>query len=90
MWQDDTLVDTPNDITINGQADLVLSGTIYAPKSQVSINGGSASTGCGGSPEICLAIQIISRQWSMSGSATIDMPYDPNELYQLEQQGLVH
>lgn len=90
MWQDDTVVDTPDDITINGQADLVLSGTVYAPLSEVSINGGASSTGCGSNPEICLAIQIISRQWNISGSAVIDMPYDPSELYQLEQQGLVH
>ena len=36
------------------------------------------------------AVQIIARQWEFSGSATIDMPYDPSQLYQLEQQGLVY
>jgi hypothetical protein len=37
-----------------------------------------------------LAIQIIARQWTIAGSAVMDMPYNPDELYQLEQQGLVH
>jgi hypothetical protein len=90
IWSDGTTVGTPGDITITGQSDLVLSGTIYAPKSKVSISGGNSSTGCTGNPEFCLAIQIIARQWSISGGAVIDMPYDPSQLYQLEQHGLVH
>jgi len=90
LWQDDTVIGTSKDISITGQSDLVLSGTIYAPESDVSITGGANSTGCGGSPEICLAIQIISRQWKIAGQGVMDMPYDPDELYQLEQQGLVH
>ena len=90
LWSDGTTVNTPGDITINGQSDLVLSGTIYAPKSKVTINGGNSSTGCSGSPEFCLAIQIIARQWSIAGGAIIDMPFDPSQLYQLDQQGLVH
>jgi hypothetical protein len=90
LWQDDTIVGSAEEININGQAQLELSGTIYAPISNVTINAGANSTGCGGSPAVCLAVQIISRQWSISGQATVDMPYDPSELYQLEQQGLVH
>jgi len=90
LWQDDSVVGTPEEITINGQSDLILSGTIYAPESKVTINGGNSSTGCGGTPEVCLAIQIISRQWVIAGGAVIDMPYDPSELYQLPQRGLVH
>lgn len=90
LWQDGTVVGTPNDISINGQAELRLAGTVYAPESLVSITGSANSTGCGGSPAICLAIQIIAQQWKLAGSAVLDMPYDPDELYQLEQQGLVH
>jgi Putative Flp pilus-assembly TadE/G-like len=90
IWQDGTVVGTPGDITINGQADLVLSGTIYAPKSEVTINGGTNGTGCSGSPQSCLAIQIIARQWRILGGGTIDMPYNPADLYPILGQGLVH
>jgi hypothetical protein len=90
IWMDGSVNGTPQDIEIVGQADLVLSGTVYAPESNVKISGGSGSTGCGGAPEVCLSIQIISQSWQISGGGVIDMPYDPSELYQLEQQGLVH
>jgi Flp pilus assembly protein TadG len=90
LWSDGSVVHTPGDITINGQSDLSLSGTIYAPKSLVTINGGNATTGCTGNPQFCLAIQIISRQWTITGGAIIDMPYDPSLLYPLSQRGLVH
>jgi hypothetical protein len=90
LWQDGTVVGTPGDVVINGQADLVLSGTIYAPKSSVTINGGSNGTGCSGSPETCLAIQIISRQWTINGGGTVDMPYNPVDLYPILGQGLVY
>jgi len=93
LWQDGTVNGTPGDIKIEGGSDLVLSGTIYAPESKVLIRGGNASTGCldtGSGNMACLAIQIIARQWEIAGNAEIDMPYDPSELYQLEQQGLVH
>lgn len=90
LWQDGTVVGTPGDIKVNGQADLVLSGTIYAPKSKVTINGGAAGTGCSGSPQTCIAIQIIARQWSILGGGIIDMPYDPAGLYPVLGQGLVH
>jgi hypothetical protein len=90
LWSDGTVVGTPGDITINGQADLVLSGTIYAPKSEVTINGGTNGTGCAGSPETCLAIQLIARQWRILGGGTVDMPYDPTQLYPVLGQGLVH
>jgi len=90
IWEDATVVGSPDDITINGQSDLILSGTIYAPESKVTINGSNSSTGCSGTPQYCLAIQIIARQWVIAGGAIIDMPYNPAELYQLEQRGLVH
>lgn len=91
LWQDGSVVNTAKDVSITGQADLVLAGTIYAPESNVSITGGANSTGCNDAVNpICLAIQIISRQWKVAGSGVMDMPYNPDELYQLEQQGLVH
>jgi hypothetical protein len=90
IWMDGSVNGTPEDIEVEGKAELVMSGTIYAPESNVKITGGSGSTGCGGSPEICLAIQIISESWAISGNSVIDMPYDPSQLYVLEQQGLVH
>ena len=90
LWQDGSVHGTPGDITVNGQADLVLAGTIYAPQSMVTINGGSNGTGCSGSPQTCLAIQIISRQWKVTGGGTVDMPYNPADLYPILGQGLVH
>jgi hypothetical protein len=92
-WMDGSVNGTPQDIEIVGQADLILSGTVYAPESHVKISGGSDSDGCTpalGEDEVCLAIQIISQSWDISGGGVLDMPYDPSELYQLEQQGLVH
>jgi hypothetical protein len=93
LWQDDTVLGAAKPITITAQSTLYLAGTIYAPESRVDIAGGANGTGCRDEPpdpKTCLAIQIISRQWSISGGGDIDMPYDPDELYQLEQQGLVH
>jgi hypothetical protein len=90
LWQDGSVVGTPQEVVINGQSDLILAGTIYGPESKVTINGGNSSTGCTGTPQLCLAIQIIARQWVIAGGAVIDMPYEPSELYQLPQRGLVH
>jgi len=90
IWQDATVVRTPGNVTITGTSDLILSGTIYAAESHVKISGGNGSTGCTGTPKACLAIQIISESWDINGNATVDMPYDPDELFQLVQRGLVH
>jgi hypothetical protein len=91
LWQDDSVVNAPRDVSIAGQADLILAGTIYAAESNVSITGGANSTGCNDAIDpICLAIQLISRQWKIAGQGVMDMPYNPDELYQLDQQGLVH
>jgi len=91
IWQDgDDLVHSAGDVTINGGTDLILSGTIYAPESHVKITGGNGSTGCSGNPQACLAIQIISESWDISGNALVDMPYDPDELFIMVQRGLVH
>lgn len=91
LWQDGSVTKTPQDVTIGGQGSTVLAGTVYAPKSQVNISGGSATTGCGSGPTAgCLAIQIISWRWTITGDGTLDMPYDPAELYQIQLRGLVH
>ncbi len=91
LWQDGSVLKTPQDVSIGGQSSTVLAGTIYAPKSQVNVAGGSATTGCTSGPMSgCLAIQIISWRWTITGGGTLDMPYDPNEIYQLDQRGLVH
>jgi hypothetical protein len=90
IWQDGTTVKAPEDITITGTSNLILAGTIYAAESHVKISGANGSTGCTGTPEFCLAIQIISESWDINGNATVGMPYDPDELFQLVQRGLVH
>lgn len=91
LWQDGTASNPDAPVHLGGQSSTILAGTIYAPKAQVEISGGSASTGCGPGPTAgCLAIQIISWRWKITGGGTLDMPYDPSELYQLDQRGLVH
>lgn len=94
LWQDGSIKRTPGDLTITGKGDLVLSGTIYAPNSKVSIAGGTNGSGCSipapGETQTCLAVQIIAMSWSISGGGTVDMPYDPNELFHVTQIGLVH
>ena len=91
LWQDGTVITPGSSITLGGQSSTVLAGTIYAPKSHVSVNGGQDTTGCGVDPdtESCLSIQIISDTWTIAGNAEVDMPYDPSELYQFPQRGLV-
>lgn len=91
LWQDGTVRTPGNAITLGGQSSTILSGTIYAPRSDVTVNGGQTTTGCDGGPSAsCLAIQIISYTWKVDGGARVDMPYDPSELYQFPSRGLVH
>jgi hypothetical protein len=90
LWQDGTVLKGAKDVTIGGQSSTILAGTIYAPASTVNINGGSATTGCSGATAGCLSIQLISWRWTITGGGTLDMPYDPAELYQLDKRGLVH
>lgn len=91
LWQDGEGSAPSSPVELGGQANTVLAGTIYAPKAEVKITGGSATTGCTGvTTQSCLSIQIISWTWKITGNATVEMPYDPNELYRLDQRGLVH
>lgn len=90
LWQDGTASRPTSVVSIGGQSSNVLAGTIYAPRALVDVAGGSAGTGCVGTTTAsCLAIQIISYTWKITGGGQIDMPYDPAGLYQLDQRGLV-
>jgi hypothetical protein len=92
LWQDGSASNSDAAVHLGGQSSTVLSGTIYAPKAQVEITGGNATTGCSGDPstQSCLAIQIISYRWKITGGGEVHMPYDPSELYQLPLRGLIH
>jgi hypothetical protein len=72
-------------IRLGGQASLDIAGTIYSPKGLVTMEGGS-----GVGSNNTAAIQIVSWQWDIGGNSTLDMPYDPQGLYQIPQKGLVH
>jgi hypothetical protein len=90
LWQDGTVRTPGSAVSLGGQTSTVLAGTIYAPASQVDVSGGSATTGCVSGPTSgCLAIQIISLRWKVTGGGLVEMPYDPSELYQLDLRGLV-
>jgi hypothetical protein len=90
LWQDGSASNPTAPIKIGGSATSVLSGTIYAPKADVDVNGGSGTTGCDGSATAsCLSVQIISWTWKITGNSLVEMPYDPSELFQLSQRGLV-
>lgn len=90
LWQDGTASNPTAAVKLGGQASTVLAGTIYAPRAEVQIAGGTSTTGCSGSTSGCLAIQIISWRWKITGDGLVEMPYDPAELYLLDQRGLVH
>jgi hypothetical protein len=77
-------------ITINGGTNLRLSGTIYNPAGDTTLNGGTSTSGCVGADQNCAAVQLISNTIKINGGAGLNMPYDPNKLYHLDNQGLVH
>jgi hypothetical protein len=76
-------------IDIEGEANLSISGTIYAPRAHVNIEG-NANTNCGTSATQVAAVQIISWTWDLGGTGDLCMPYNPNQLYKLASQGLVN
>jgi hypothetical protein len=92
LWQDGTASNPDAVVHLGGQSSTILAGTIYAPLAQVEVSGGSSTTGCGSGPSTagCLAIQIISWRWKVTGGGLVEMPYDPAELFQLDLRGLVH
>ena len=85
IWNDGAGSNPTAKIFLGGQTTLDIAGTIYNPKGLVTLEGGSGL----GSANTA-AIQIIAWQWDVGGNSTLDMPYDPNGLYQLPQKGLVH
>jgi hypothetical protein len=89
------------DLTIDGGTQLYLAGTIYAPTANVKIVGHSTTNTNG---QLCpgvdgtqplpgktiAAVQIISWTIDIGGTGDVCMPYDPSQLWKLNQQGLVH
>ena len=84
MWQDRRGSNPTAGIKLTGTGTLNLAGTIYAPLADVKITGNGAAVGTR------LAVQLISYTWDVGGSGSLYMPYDPSQLYQFIQQGLVH
>lgn len=84
MWQDRRGSNPDAPISLTGSGTLNLAGTIYAPLADVKITGNGDAVGTR------LAVQIISLTWDVGGTGNLFMPYDPSQLYQFVQQGLVH
>ena len=82
LWQDGKGCQPDAPVSLGGNGNVVIAGTVYAPKATVTLNGGATGTGSA-------SLQIIANQWELTGGATLTMPYDPRELYQFEQKGLV-
>jgi hypothetical protein len=76
-------------VSISGGTTLSISGTIYAPRAHVVIEG-NAGANCGSSPTQVAAVQIVSWTWDIGGTGDLCMPYDPAKFYKLVAQGLVH
>lgn len=70
-------------VQLGGSTSLSVAGTIYAPRELVQLDGGSSGTGTA-------SVQIISYQWVIIGNSLLDLPYNENDLYHLNQRGLVH
>lgn len=85
IWNDGAGSNPTAQISLGGQTTLDIAGTVYNPEGLVKLEGGS-----GVGLDNTAAIQIIAWQWDVGGNATLDMPYDPNQLYQIPQKGLVH
>jgi hypothetical protein len=83
IWNDGAGSNPGALIDLEGQTSLILSGTVYSPKGFVKLDGGN---GAGSTA----SIQIISWTMDVGGNSTLDMPYDPSELYQFNEKGLVH
>jgi hypothetical protein len=84
-WNDRSGSNPTAQITLGGQTVLDIGGTIYNPKGLLKVEGGSGA----GSSNLA-AIQVIAWQFDVGGNSLVDMPYDPNGLYRLDQKGLVH
>ena len=85
IWNDGKGSNPDAGISLGGQTTLDIAGTIYSPKGLVKMEGGS---GVGGATNTA-SIQIIAWQFDVGGNSNLDMPYDPNQLYQFPEKGLV-
>jgi hypothetical protein len=83
IWQDGQGSNPDAPITLVGQGDMNIAGTIYAPQAHVNLEGNGSSTAT-------LAVQVISWTWDVGGNGNLYMPYDPSQLYHITQRGLVH
>lgn len=77
-------------VSISGGTTLYISGTIYAPRAHVWIDGNPGANCGDASPTQYAAVQVISWTWDIGGTGDLCMPYDPSKLYKLTAQGLVH
>lgn len=81
-------------VHVEGNAELFVSGTIYAPRSEVEITGTSSQNtttqACPVTATHIAAVQIISWEWTFGGTGDICMPYDPADLYKISRRGLVN
>jgi len=82
LWNDGFGSNPDSEISLGGQTNLDIGGTIYNPLGHVKIEGGS---GVGS----VAAIQIIANTFDVGGNSDLAMPYDPNGLYQFDRKGLV-
>lgn len=76
------------EVDIEGGVNMLISGTIYAPRAYVNLVG-NANANCGPTAKQVASVQIISWTWDIGGTGDLCMPYDPTKLYKLVQQGLV-
>ena len=83
VWNDGNGSNPTAPVTLGGQTSLDLAGTVYNPKGPVTMEGGS---GVGSTA----SVQIIAWQFDVGGNSTLDMPYDPSQLYRFDEKGLVH
>ena len=83
LWQDGAGSNPAAPISMVGQGDMNIAGTISAPQAHVKREGNGSSTAV-------LAVQVISWTWDVGGNGDLYMPYDPSQLYHITQRGLVH
>lgn len=78
-------------VTINGNAELYISGTIYAPRAHVDLAGNATintEADCLTSTHTA-AVQLISWTWDIGGTGDLCMPYDPTKLFKRTLTGLI-
>jgi len=86
IWNDGNGSNPGALVTLGGQTNLDIAGTIYSPKGTVTMEGGSGVAGAINTA----SVQIIAWHFDVGGNANLDMPYDPSQLYHFPAKGLVH